>query len=351
MEGSGSSRQVVLMAFGLPVMTTVIVMGSMYAGHIMTTRSDRPTNVMVTAAPPTVDVDVQVPENVPPNIQVSAPPATVDVHVPQQPAPMVTVNTPQAEPPSITVNPPAPIVTFIEHREESRAAEKIEKAAPEKAAEVKSAEAKPAEAKPAEAKPAATETKPEITAATAAKPAQEMPPTPVPNALKPAAETAKPRSDNEGSKLNSSNTSALSSSEEVRPLLVSAVHAPEAAAKPLSINTLYECANQYIETYCLKNGLNPAAEARKWNRMWQANVEQAINDNIDSGEQSYINRIVIAKRDCFNIEKASPEKIVEACRIILRYRDGQLAWLEAMKEALTQDNLKKTVAFLNAGPQ
>ena len=45
------------------------------------------------------------------------------------------------------------------------------------------------------------------------------------------------------------------------------------------------------------------------------------------------------------------EKICEACRIMLRYRDGQLAWLQAMKDALTNENLKKTMAFLAQGPR
>jgi hypothetical protein len=332
----GSDRKVVVMAFGLPLMTTVIVIGSMYAGHIMTTRSDRPTNVMVSAASPNIDVAVKVPELAPPQINVTASPANVDVHVPQQLPPTVTVNTPTAAAPNITVNPAAPTVTVINQREEKEhrvaVPEKIEK---------------PVDAKPVPA----VEAKPEVTAA---KTAVDMPKPPVPSALKPATETIKPQSENlpEKKPAETQTSAAPTPAPDARPILVSAATAVhELNNKPLSIETLYECANQYIESYCRKNRLDPVAESRKWNRLWKANVEQSINDNIDSGEQSYINRIVIVKRDCFNIEKATPEKIVEACRIMLRYRDGELAWLEAMKEALTQDNLKKTVAFLTAGPQ
>src|SRR5690242_11038370 len=115
---NGSSRQVVLMAFGLPMMTSVIVIGSMYAGHIMTTHSDRPTNVMVSAATP--NIDVNVPQAAPPNVQVSAPPAVVDVHVPQSAPPAITVNTPPFPSPNITVNPAAPTVTIIEREKERR---------------------------------------------------------------------------------------------------------------------------------------------------------------------------------------------------------------------------------------
>lgn len=136
-------------------------------------------------------------------------------------------------------------------------------------------------------------------------------------------------------------------------LMVSA--APAKIEKPLAdeeptLDNLYARATQYIDRYCQKRGLDSNSEARRWNAMWRSNVEQAINDNIDSSEQSYINRIVIAKRDYFNMRSASPEKIVEACRILLRYRDGQLAWLQAMKDALTNDNLRKTMVFLAQGP-
>jgi hypothetical protein len=97
-------------------------------------------------------------------------------------------------------------------------------------------------------------------------------------------------------------------------------------------------------------GLNPAEETRRWTKRWMENVEQAMSDG-DSSEQQYINRVTIAKRDCFNIEKAAVEKVVEGCRILLRYRDGNFTWLSAMREALTRENLKKTLVFLNAGPQ
>src|SRR5438067_10532145 len=125
---NGGNKHVVLMAFGLPVMTTAIVMGSMYAGHVMTTHSDRPTNVLVSAAAPKIDVNV--PQAAPPSVNISASPATVDVHVPLSLPPTVTVNTPSAPAPNITVNPPPATVTVIERREENRDARFAERNVP-----------------------------------------------------------------------------------------------------------------------------------------------------------------------------------------------------------------------------
>lgn len=366
-NGSCSSRQVLWMAFGLPVLTTVIVVGSMYAGHVMTTRSDRPTNVMVSAATPRIDVNV--PQAAPPSVLVSTPPATVDVHVPQPQVdvhvpqsapPTVTFNAPPMPAPNITVSPAVPLVTVIreesakEKVKEPRAAavEKIEKPAPATPAPGGPFVAPADSAKSAEPKTSAstTDTSSAVkTEAPAAKPADAV------NSLKSVRENLK----SPPQKLSAppgTNGQSSHSTPETKPTLVSRASSTLLSPEPLkaedlSLDTLYACATQYIDAYCKKNGLSPASEERKWNKTWHASVEQAISDNIDSTEQSYINRMVLAKRDYFNIEKASPEKIVEACRIMLRYRDGQLAWLSAMREALTEDNLKRTVAFLSAGPK
>ena len=119
----------------------------------------------------------------------------------------------------------------------------------------------------------------------------------------------------------------------------------------LCLELFYTLCRKYADAYSLKKGLNPAEEHSKWQRRWQQNLEQALNDGSDSSEQQYINRQTIAKRDYFNVEKATPDKIAEGCRILLRYRDGNLTWLSAMSNALTQENLRKTIHFLNAGPQ
>ncbi|HYG74270.1 MAG TPA: hypothetical protein VEK08_04620 [Planctomycetota bacterium] len=347
------------MAFGLPVMTTAIVMGSMYAGHIMTVRSDRPTNVLVSAAPPSIDVNV--PTAAPPNVQVSAPPATVDVHVPQSAPPVVTVNPATLPAPNINITPPAPTVTVIERepldfqlatRERFERLEKFEKAEKEKAAKVLASAASSSDAaKLPESKPEAAGT-----FAAPAAPKTDAPATSTPAATEPAksatpAPASKPSAEAKPAAEPVKAAEAVVLPEAKPMLLARAVSGSMGKNEELSIDTLYACAEKYIETYCKRNNLDPVQEEKKWNRMWKASVEQAISDNIDSSEQSYINRMVIAKRDYFNIERATPEKIVEACRIMLRYRDGQLAWLSAMREALTQDNLKKTVAFLSAGPK
>src|SRR5262249_54562514 len=106
------SRHILWMAFGLPLMTAAISMGSMYLGHLITTQSDRPTNVLV--QPAGAPVQVNVPQAKPPVIEVKPSEAQVQVHVPQSAPPTVTVTAPQAAPPNITVNPPPATVTVIE---------------------------------------------------------------------------------------------------------------------------------------------------------------------------------------------------------------------------------------------
>jgi hypothetical protein len=127
--------------------------------------------------------------------------------------------------------------------------------------------------------------------------------------------------------------------------------APALADADLTLDNLYKYAEHYVESYCSKRSLNAALEAKKWETRWKQGLEQAMRDNTDNDEQSYINRVVVTKRDCFDLEKATPEKIVEGCRIMLRYRDGKLAWLQAMKDAVTSENMKKTLVLLAAGPQ
>ena len=304
MESKVAQRNthVLIMAFGLPIMTTAIVAGSMYAGHLITQVSDRPTQFNVQTAPPKIDINV--PQAAPPNINVSSTAPRVDVHVPQQAAPTVTVNTPPQAPPNITVNPPAATVTILDKRD-------AEKSPGAKAAT-----------------PTLATTEKVVTPA--------APPAPVEKAT--PATPAKPTS--EAARLDKPDTHAAA-----------AMAKTDSLADEPTLDNLYAYATRYVDTYCKQRGMDPNNEARRWNRVWQSNVEQAIADNIDSSEQSYINRVVITKRDYFNLNTASPEKICEACRIMLRYRDGQLAWLQAMKDALTNENLKKTMAFLAQGPR
>ena len=272
------SKEVLVMLFGLPVMITLIVLVSIGVGHWVTTRSDRPTNVNVTAAQPRVDVNVPAAA---PQIQVTAAPPKIDVNVPQAAAPNVNVTTPPAT------------VTVLDRRSDGDTHVETKPEKPEK-----KETARPAEpVKPAAPAPAAPKT-------------------------------------------------------EQTPKTSSLVPIPVKAAvsdDEMSLETLYSYAEKYIDSYCRKNNLDAALEAKKWQNAWKRNLDQAVSDNIDSSEQTYINRIVVAKRNCFDIEKATPEQIVEGCRIMLRYRDGQLAWLQAMKDAVTNENMKKTLVFLAAG--
>lgn len=117
----------------------------------------------------------------------------------------------------------------------------------------------------------------------------------------------------------------------------------------LNLDTLYKHAEAYVDAHCKKLGLDPATENKKWQTAWRSKLEQSTKDGTDTDEQSFINRAVIAKRDCFDVANASPEKIVEACRIMLRYRDANLSWLRQLREAATGENLKKTLVVLAAG--
>jgi hypothetical protein len=114
------------------------------------------------------------------------------------------------------------------------------------------------------------------------------------------------------------------------------------AEADVSIDSLYSCAEKYIETQCKKTGLDPVAENAKWLKKWQGRITDSGLD-----EQELLNRTIVDSRDCFDVQKATPEKIVEACRLMLRYRDAKLQWLQALKDAVTHDNLQKTIAVLS----
>ncbi|HYF52245.1 MAG TPA: hypothetical protein VEJ63_22750 [Planctomycetota bacterium] len=267
------SREVLVILFGLPVMVTLIVLASIGVGHLVTTRSDRPTNVTVSAATPKVDVNV--PQAPTPQINVSA--AT----------PKIDVNVPQVSPPAVNVTTPPAVVTVLDRRaEETERPDDLEQKLPSPADVKKQA---PNSAEPPKATPVSA----------------------------PAEKTS--------------------------------LKTPALREEDLTLDTLYKYAEGYIHSYCKKNNLDPAAETKKWNERWKQRVEQSIADGTDSSEQTFINRTVVAKRSYFDLEKATPEQIVEGCRIMLRYRDGQFAWLQAMKDAVTQENMKKTLVFLAAG--
>lgn len=139
------------------------------------------------------------------------------------------------------------------------------------------------------------------------------------------------------------------------PVPVSVPKPDKTSALPLSkeeevtLDSLYKNAENYISSYCVKNGVNAEGESKAWTTKWLAKVETAVRDGSVSDEQAYINRYVVDNSSSFNMDKAPPDRVVEACRVLLRYRDARLTMLSAMNEALTKENLKKTVVFLAAG--
>jgi hypothetical protein len=324
------SREVLLMLFGLPLMVTLIVLLSIAVGHYVTTRSDRPTNVTVSA----------------PAVSIPAP----QVHL-TAPAPKIDVNVPQAAPPVVNVSTPPAKVTVLDRREYNpQPVPPTQPVPPLHAApdfnalvspvRLTAAPAQNSDALPAPADPASA------TSAAPSTPAQNT-----------ATQPGESRTDNPD---NNADNSGNAGTQDLQSIPVSAEQHKSSANTPrsrrvnfseeeLTLDTLYRYAEKYIDSYCRKNKLDPVQEGLKWNRKWKQNVEQAIADNIDTSEQTYINRMVLQKRDCFDIEKANPDQIVEGCRIMLRYRDGQLAWLQAMRDAATNENIKKTLVFLAAG--
>ena len=119
-------------------------------------------------------------------------------------------------------------------------------------------------------------------------------------------------------------------------------------ARPLTLDDLYAAAEKYIEGFCKKRGLDPAKEREAWLKRWQDSVTQAALDHTAESEQAYIDRVIVEKRDCLDVERAKPEQVLEGCRLLLRHRDAKLVMLAALQERITPDGIKQTVAALAA---
>ena len=109
------------------------------------------------------------------------------------------------------------------------------------------------------------------------------------------------------------------------------------------ISDLYPFAEQFILDWCKKNSLDPKLEEKRWIEQWNSRVKE------DGDEQRLANRVLIEKRDGFNVEKARTEQIVEVCRLMLRYRDARLAFPPLFKEHISAANLVKVKRFLENG--
>jgi cytoskeletal protein RodZ len=268
-------REVMIIGFGGVILLTLVVLMSIYVGHAITVTSNIPTPVHVSAATPTIQVNV--PQAAAPKVEVTSAAPNVNVHVPAGAPPTVNVSTPPAT------------VTVLDKRSEPDTKTFVPPAAPA------NHNSNPPTI------PASFQT---------TTPAQAQP------AVAPAGKSGDSKTG-------------------------------EAKAE-VNYETLYSNAERYIESYCKKNNLDANAESKKWLTKWNSQVETAVRDGMVTDEQAYINRIVVDKRDCFDLN-AAPEKIVEGCRLMLRYRDAKLTWIQAMKDAATTENMQKTLAFLAAG--
>lgn len=111
----------------------------------------------------------------------------------------------------------------------------------------------------------------------------------------------------------------------------------------ITINDLYPVAERFVNEYCKKSNLDSAAEEKKWMDAWNTRVKE------EGDEQILANRVLIEKRESFNVEKAKPEQVVEACRLMLRYRDARLSLPSVFKENVTAGALLKIKRYLEAG--
>lgn len=115
---------------------------------------------------------------------------------------------------------------------------------------------------------------------------------------------------------------------------------------PTKIEDLYGLADKYISSYCMGQSIDEVEFRQKWLKKYLDGLETSMQDSNSTTEQRFLNSRVIAKRGCFNMEKASREEVVEACFLLLRYRDTNLVILSALRENATPDMLMKAVAVL-----
>lgn len=108
----------------------------------------------------------------------------------------------------------------------------------------------------------------------------------------------------------------------------------------LTIDDLYPIAERFVNEYYKKNNLDQTVETRKWMDNWNSRVRE------EGDEQRLANRVLIEKREGFNVEKARPDQVVDACRLMLRYRDAKLALPTLFKEYVTADALLKIKKYL-----
>lgn len=111
----------------------------------------------------------------------------------------------------------------------------------------------------------------------------------------------------------------------------------------VTIQDVYRAAEKYIEDYCQTSGKDPKKESERWLSVWQDRVKEK------GDEQRLANDVLIEKRGGFDVTQAKPEEVVEVCRLMLRYRDANLAIPTAFKEALSAENLYKFKIALDQG--
>jgi len=121
------------------------------------------------------------------------------------------------------------------------------------------------------------------------------------------------------------------------------VYVDTADKAQLTMDDLYPLIDRFVAEHCKKNNLDPAVEDKRWQDAWNTRVKE------EGDEQRLANRVLIEKRESFNVEKAKPEQVVDACRLMLRFRDGSLTLPAIFKENISAASLVKVKKYLEAG--
>ncbi len=147
-------------------------------------------------------------------------------------------------------------------------------------------------------------------------------------------------------------------------LLCSSVFSAEVQKdeKTLSLKIFVTIAQHYLETEAT------AAENADWQTKWTAKVKQAQKDNENLDEGMYLNDFVLVwaqGRSDLKIDEVTKEDKLTACRLLMKYIDGNFALpdfvvkelsientqiaLEVIKSLLHADKAKKRVQAQDFG--
>lgn len=113
----------------------------------------------------------------------------------------------------------------------------------------------------------------------------------------------------------------------------------------VTLADIFPVAEKYVEGWCVKNGKDAKAEAKRWMELWSGRVTER------GDEQAVFTDALIEKRGGFDVAKAKPSEVVEVCRLMLRLRDAELSIPSVFRDHVSAANLLAFKAFLERGVQ